>query len=91
MLYLCACPRELFNICIYSQHINYNGKDSLKFSFELHYFGPDLRFAQTKTAIPFRSVQNAECRLRTGCKMQIRFKMQSKYKMQTGDRVQNAD
>ena len=58
---------------------------SLKFLFEPQYFGPDLRLARTKTAIPIRSVQNADCRLHTG------HKMQTRYKMQTADRVQNAD
>ena len=52
---------------------------SREFFFELQYFGPDLRLARTKTAIPIRSVQNADCRLQTG------------YKMQTADWVQNAD
>ena len=52
---------------------------SLEFFFELQYFGPDLRLARTKTAIPIRSVQNADCRLQTG------------YKMQTADWVQNVD
>ena len=56
---------------------------SLEFFFELQYFGPNLRVARTKTAIPIRSVQNADCRLQTGYKMQIRYKMQTKYKMQT--------
>ena len=35
---------------------------TLKCLFELQYFGPDLRLAGTKTAIPMRSVQNADCR-----------------------------
>ena len=49
-----------------SQHINHSGHDSLKFSFELHYFGPDLRLARTKkAAIPIQSVQNVYCRLQT--------------------------
>ena len=30
----------------------------------------DLRLARTKTAIPIRPVQNADCWLQTGCKMQ---------------------
>ena len=34
---------------------------SLNFFFELQYFGPDLRLARAKTAIPIRSVQNADC------------------------------
>ena len=55
----------------YSQHINHSGQDSLKFSFELHYFGPDLRLAQTKTVIPIQSVQNADCRLGTKCRLRI--------------------
>ena len=46
---------------------------SLKFLFEPQYFGPDLRLARTKTAIPIRSVQNADCRLQTGYKMQTRY------------------
>ena len=58
---------------------------SLEFFFELQYFGPDLRLARTKTAIPIRSVQNADCRLQTG------YKMQTRLKMQTADWVQNAD
>ena len=33
-------------------------------------FGSHLRLARTKTAIPIRSVQNADCRLQTGYKMQ---------------------
>ena len=32
-----------------------------KFFFELQYFGPDLRLTRAKTAIPIRSVQNADC------------------------------
>ena len=50
---------------------------ALKFFFELQYFGLDLRLAWTKTAIPIRSVQNADCRLQTGYKMQTRYKMQT--------------
>ena len=50
---------------------------SLKFFFELQYFGLDLRLAWTKTAISIRSVQNADCRLQTGYKMQTRYKMQT--------------
>ena len=46
---------------------------SLKFFFELQYFGLDLRLAWTKTAISIRSVQNADCRLQTGYKMQTRY------------------
>ena len=57
----------------------------LRFFFEPQYFGPDLRLARTKTAIPIRSVQNADYRLHTG------HKMQTRYKMRTVDRVQNAD
>ena len=34
---------------------------SLNSFFELQYFGPDLRLARAKTAIPIRSVQNADC------------------------------
>ena len=41
---------------------------SLKFFFELQYFGPDLRLAWTKTAISIRSVQNADCRPGTKCR-----------------------
>ena len=58
---------------------------SLEFFFELQYFGPDLRLARTKTAIPIQSVQNADCRPQTG------YNMQTRYKMQTADWVQNAD
>ena len=47
---------------------------SLEFFFELQYFGPDLRLARTKTAIPIRSVKNADCRLQTGYKMQTKYK-----------------
>ena len=43
---------------------------SLKFLFEPQYFGPDLRLARTKTAIPIRSLKNADCWLQTGYKMQ---------------------
>ena len=46
---------------------------SLYYFFEPQYFGPDLRLARTKTAIPIRSVQNADCRLQTGYKMQTRY------------------
>ena len=58
---------------------------SLEFFSELQYFGPDLRLARTKTAIPIRSVQNADCRLQTGYKLQTRYKcrLQTGYKMQT--------
>ena len=61
----------------YSQHINHSGKDSLKFSFEHHYFGPDLRLAQTKSVIPIQPVQNADCRLGTKCSLQTGYKMQT--------------
>ena len=43
---------------------------SLKFFFELQYFGPDLRLAWTKTAVSIRSVQNADCRLQTADRVQ---------------------
>ena len=43
---------------------------SVKFFFELQYFGPDLRLARTKTAIPIRSLKNADYWLQTGYKMQ---------------------
>ena len=43
---------------------------SLKFLFEPQYFGPDLRLARTKTAIPIRSLKNADYWLQTGYKMQ---------------------
>ena len=66
-----------------SQHINHSGQDSVKFSFELHYFGPDLRLAQTKTAIPIRSVQNADCRPRSKCRLGKKCRLQTEYKMQT--------
>ena len=59
---------------------------SLNFFFELQYFhGPDLMLARTKTTIPIRSVQNADCRLHTGYKMQTRYKcrLQTGYKVQT--------
>ena len=46
----------------YSQHINHSGKDSLKYSFEHHYFGPDLRLAQTKTVIPIQPVHRVVTR-----------------------------
>ena len=42
----------------------------LRFFFEPQYFGPDLRLARTKTAIPIRSLKNADCWLQTGYKMQ---------------------
>ena len=42
----------------------------LRFFFEPEYFSSDLRLARTKTAIPIRSVQNAEYKLHTGHKMQ---------------------
>ena len=59
----------------YSPHINHSGQDTLsKIFFELQYFGPDLRLARTKTAIPIRSVKNADCRLQTGYKMQTKYK-----------------
>ena len=55
----------------YSPHINHSGQDSLtRIFFELQYFGPDLRLARTKTAIPIRSLKNADCWLQTGYKMQ---------------------
>ena len=47
------------------------------FFFEPNYFGPDLRLARTKTAIPIRLVQNADCRLETGYQMQTRYEMQT--------------
>ena len=55
----------------YSPHISHSGQDSLtRIFFELQYFGPDLRLARTKTAIPIRSLKNADCWLQTGYKMQ---------------------
>ena len=60
---------------------------SLNFFFELQYFGPDLMLAPTKTAIPIRSVQNADCRLQTAHRVQNADLVQ----MQTADWVQNAD
>ena len=52
---------------------------SIEFFRELQYFGPDLRLVQTKTAIPVRSVQNADCRLQPGtkCRLQTGYKMQT--------------
>ena len=44
---------------------------SLEFFFELQYFGPDLRLARTKTAIPVWSGQNADCRLGTKCRLRM--------------------
>ena len=76
----------LFNCFLrstYNQHINDSGQDSLKFSFELHYFGPNSRLAQTKTAIPIRSVQNADCRLGTKYRLGKKCRLQTGYKMQT--------
>ena len=55
----------------------------LKFCFELRYLGPNLRLAQTKSAIPLRSVQtadrvqNADCRLGKKCRLQTEYKMQT--------------
>ena len=55
----------------YSPHINHSGQDSLtRIFFEFQYFGPDLRLARTKTAIPIRSLKNADYWLQTGYKMQ---------------------
>ena len=67
----------------YSPHISQDSRT--KFFFEVQYSGLDLRLARTKTAIPIRSVQNADCRLQTGYKMQTRYKcrLQTGYKMQT--------
>ena len=67
----------------YSPHISQDSRT--KFFFEVQYSGLDLRLARTKTAIPIRSVQNADCRLKTGYKMQTRYKcrLQTGYKMQT--------
>ena len=56
---------------------------SLEFFFELQYFGPDLRLARTKTAIPIRSVQNADCRPGTTCRLGTKCRLQTGYKMQT--------
>ena len=52
---------------------------SLEFFCELQYFVPDLRLVGTKTAIPVRSVQNADCRLQPGtkCRLQTGYKMQT--------------
>ena len=59
----------------YNPHINHGGQDTLsKIFFRLQYFCPDLRLARTKTAIPIRSVKNADCRLQTGYKMQTKYK-----------------
>ena len=72
----------------YSPHINHSGQDSrTKFFFEVQYSGLDLRLARTKTAIPIRSVQNADCRLQTAPRVQNADLVQ----MQTADWVQNAD
>ena len=52
----------------YSPHISQDSRT--KFFFEVQFSGLDFRLARTKTAIPIRSVQNADCRLQTGYKMQ---------------------
>ena len=44
---------------------------SLKFFFEPQYFGLDLRLARTKTPIPMRSIQNADCRPGTKWRLRI--------------------
>ena len=60
----------------YSQHINHSGQDSAKFSFELHYLGPDLRLRlSNKNSIT--NPVSTKCRLQTGFKMQTRYKMQT--------------
>ena len=54
----------------YNPHINHGGQDTLsKIFFRLQYFCPDLRLARTKTAIPIRSVKNADCRPGTKCRL----------------------
>ena len=57
----------------FSQHINHSGQDDLKFSFDLHYFGPDLRLAQTKQQYHpvSKKMQTADCRPGTKCRMRI--------------------
>ena len=57
----------------YSPHINHSGQDTLsKIFFRAPIFRS--RLARTKTAIPIRSVKNADCRLQTGYKMQTKYK-----------------
>ena len=57
------------SIC--SPHIDHSGQDSLtRIFFQLQYFSPDSRLARTKTEIPIRSVQNADCRPGTKCRLQ---------------------
>ena len=60
---------------IYSLHINHRRP---KFLFRAPIFRSGLAARSKKTAIPIRSVQNANCRLQTG------------YEMQTAHWVQNA-
>ena len=56
---------------------------SLEFFLEFQYFSSDFRLAQTKTAIPVRSVQNADCRPGTKCRLGTKCGLQTGYKMQT--------
>ena len=58
---------------------------SLTFLSEPQYFGPDLRLARTKTALPIRSVQSVDCIPGKKCRLV------TKCRLQTADRVQNAD
>ena len=55
-----------------SPHIDRSGQDSPTtiFFFQLQYFSPDSRLTRTKTEIPIRSVQNADCRPGTKCRLQ---------------------
>ena len=75
-------PRIIaLSLCLYTGTLQYTVHTSviaakiisLKSLFEPQYFGPDLRLARTKTAIPIRSVQSADCR--PGKKKSTRFKI----------------
>ena len=56
---------------------------SLKIFLEPQYFSLDLKFAPTKTAIPIRSIQNADCRLGTKFWIGTKCRLQTGYRMQT--------
>ena len=56
---------------------------SLRYFFKPLYFGLDLRLARTKTAIPIRSVQNADCRPDTKCRLDTNCRLQTRCKTLT--------
>ena len=74
----CTFPCALFNSPVVHISIIAAKIVSLKFFFQLQYFSPDSSLARTKTEISIRSVQNADCRLRSLYCFQLFFQFSSR-------------